>query len=47
MEQKFLFQVSSMDLDTLVPQVSYGLEKQVEMESERVTRKYGRYGPLQ
>ncbi|MBS5151348.1 MAG: YcxB family protein [Butyricicoccus pullicaecorum] len=35
MEQKFLFQVSSMDLDTLVPQVSYGLEKQVELESRK------------
>ncbi|MBS5146042.1 MAG: YcxB family protein [Butyricicoccus pullicaecorum] len=35
MEQKFLFQVSSMDLDTLVPQVSYGLEKQVEIESRK------------
>lgn len=35
MEQKFLFQVSAMDLDTLVPQVSYGLEKQVELESRK------------
>ncbi len=35
MKQNFLFRVSAMDMKTLIPQVSYGLEKQVELESRK------------
>ncbi len=35
MKQSFLFQVSAMDVKALIPQVSYGLEKQVELESRK------------
>lgn len=35
MEQKFIFQINAMDLNTLVPEVSYTLERQVELTSRK------------